>query len=113
MPDTKGRRNIRLSLALIPVLTIIVLQTLSILKSPFASLPPSQNHLLISVFAYFHLIIWALLVIIIPSPGKKNLLENSLPNRSVNWMVIGAIITIFYLFVLGPGIGSFEGYPLL
>ena len=113
MPSTKGRSIIRISLVLFPVLTIIVLQTLSIIQSPFALLPPSQNHLIVSVFAYFHFIIWAIVVLIIPSPGKKNLLENSLPNRSVNWMVFGAIVTIFYLFILGPGIGSFEGHPLL
>jgi len=113
MPSTTGRSNIRISLVLFPVLTIIVLQTLSIIQSPFASLPPSQNHILVSIFAYFHFIIWAIVVIIIPSPDKKNLLEHSLPNRSVNWMVFGAIVTIFYLFVLGPGIGSFEGHPSL
>jgi hypothetical protein len=113
MPSTKGQRNIRLSLTLIPVLTVIILQTLSLLRSPFASLPPSQNHLIASVFAYFHLLIWAFIVIIIPSPGKNNTLEHPLPKRSLIWIVTGAIVTIFYLFILGPGIGSFKGHPML
>jgi hypothetical protein len=113
MPSTEGRRSIRISLVLFPVLTIIALQTLSVLQSPFSSLPPAQNHLIASIFAYFHFLIWAFAVMIIPSPGKHNLFENSLPNRSVKWMIFGTVVTVFYLFIFGPGIGSFEGHPLL
>lgn len=113
MPDTKGLWNIRLSLTLIPIATIVVFQSLSIVRSPFASLPPDQNHLLVSVFAYLHLLLWSLFVIFFPFPGKKNTLENSLPTRSISWMIAGAIVALFYLFILGPGIGSFDGHPLL
>ena len=66
MPVTKDLRNIRFSLIMIPLATIIVLQSLSILKSPFASLPPAQNHLLASIFAYFHFVIWSLVVYFFP-----------------------------------------------
>ena len=113
MPVTKDSRKIRLSLTMIPLATIIVLQTLSILKSPFASLPPAQNHLLVSIFAYFHFAIWALVVYFFPFPGKKNLIENSVPSKSLSWIIAGAIVTLFYIFLLGPGIGSFDGHPML
>ena len=113
MPVTKDLRNIRFSFSMIPLVTIIVLQTLSILKSPFASLPPAQNHLLVSIFAYFHFLIWSLFVYFFPNPGKKNLIENSVPSKSLSWIIAGVIITLFYIFILGPGIGSFDGHPML
>lgn len=113
MPKIKGYRSISLSLTAIPVITIIIIQTLSLLKSPFAYLPPPQNHLLASVFAYFHFLLWVLIVNIIPSSGKTNSIESVLPDISILWTTIGIITSIFYIFILGPGIGSFEGHPSL
>jgi len=113
MPKIKGHRSILLSLTAIPVIAIIIIQTLSLLKSPFAYLPPSQNHLLASVFAYFHFLLWAIIVNIIPSSSKTTSIERVLPNRSIFWITIGVIISIFYIFFLGPGIGSFNGHPSL
>lgn len=113
MPVTKDLRNIRLSFTIIPLVTIIVFQTLSIFKSPFATLPPAQNHLLVSIFAYFHVLIWALFVYFLPFPGKKNSIQNSVPSKSISWIIAGAIVTLFYLVLLGPGIGSFDGHPML
>ena len=113
MPVTKDLRNIRLSLTIIPLVTIIVIQSLSILKSPFATLPPAQNHLLVSTFAYFHILIWSLFVYFFPFPGKNNSIENSVPAKSLSWIIAGAIVTLFYLLILGPGIGSFDGHPML
>ena len=83
-----GHRSILISLTLIPALTVIIIQTLSLLKSPFAYLPPSQNHLLASV-------------------------ENILTGKSFYIITIGIIVAVFYIFILGPGIGSFEGHPSL
>jgi hypothetical protein len=113
MPETKGLRNTRITLVLIPIATVILYQSLSLIKSPFASLPPEQNHLLVSVFAYFHFVLWSVLIILVPFPGRKNLLENSIPGKSIPWMIAGVIVAIFYLLILGPGIGSFDGHPLL
>ena len=113
MPDTKGLRKIRLSLTLIPIATIIIFQSLSIVRSTFASLPPDQNHLLVSVFAYLHLLLWSFFVVVFPFPSKKNPFEYSLPTRSISWVIAGIIVALFYLFILGPGIGSFDGHPML
>lgn len=113
MPKIKGHRLILLSFTAIPVVSIIIIQTLSLLKSPFAYLPPSQNHLLASVFAYFHFLLWAIIVNIIPCSGKTNSIEEVLINRSTVWITIGVIISIFYILILGPGIGSFIGHPSL
>jgi hypothetical protein len=111
MPILKGHRSVLISITIIPVLTMIVVQTLSLLKSPFAWLSPSQNHLLASVFAYFHFILWALAVNIAPFSNKTNSIENVLTVKSFFWITIGIIAIFFYIFILGPGIGSFEGHP--
>jgi hypothetical protein len=113
IPKMKGHRTILISITFIPVLTMIVVQTLSLLKSPFAWLPPAQNHLLASVFAYFHFILWALVVNIVPCSNKSNSIENVFTAKSIYWITIGIIILLFYIFILGPGIGSFEGHPSL
>lgn len=113
MPKMKGHRSILATVTLIPVLTVIIVQTLSLLKSPFAYLSPEQNHLLASVFAFFHFILWAFVVNIVPLSGKANSLENILTSKSFFWIIIGIISILFYILILGPGIGSFEGHSSL
>ena len=103
----KIKRSKVLALTFIPVTVIIIIQSLSLLKSPFAYLPAAENHLLAS----FHFLIWAIIVNIIPLPGKKHPTETILPGKSVPWLISGVIIALFYIFILGPGIGSFEGHP--
>jgi len=109
----KIKRSKLLTLTFIPVAVIIIIQSLSLLRSPFAYLPPAENHLLVSFFAFFHFVIWAIVVSIIPVPGNKQDSETILPGKSVLWIIFGVIIAIFYIFILGPGIGSFEGHPSL
>ena len=113
MPEIKGHRSVLILITLIPVITAIIIQTLSLLKSPFAYLPPSQNHLLASVLAYFHFLLWALIVNIIPLTSKKNSIEKVVTEKSIIWITISLIFIIFYIFILGPGIGSFEGHSSL
>ena len=113
MPEIKGHRSVLISITLIPVITAIIIQTLSLLKSPFAYLPPSQNHLLASVLAYFHFLLWALIVNIIPLSSKKNSIEKVVTEKSIIWIAISLIFIVFYIFILGPGIGSFEGHSSL
>ncbi len=113
MPKIKGHRSVLLSITTIPILTVIIVQTLSLLKSPFAYLPPSQNHLLASAFTYFHFLLWALIVNLFPSSSKKNSIEGLIPGTSKLWIIIAVVMSIFYIFILGSGIGSFEGHPSL
>jgi len=111
LPKIKGHRSILLSITIIPVLTVIVIQTLSLLMSPFSYLPPNQNHLLASVLMYFHLILWALVVNAIPSSSKTNSITNIFPESSKKWILVALAVSLFYILILGPGIGSFEGHP--
>ena len=113
MPEIKGHRSVLILITLIPVITAIIIQTLSLLKSPFAYLPPSQNHLLASVLAYFHFLLWALIVNIMPLTSKKNSIEKVVVEKSIIWIAVSLIFIVFYIFILGPGIGSFEGHSSL
>jgi hypothetical protein len=113
MPEIKKHRSILLTITFLPVITVIIIQTLSLISSPFSYLSASQNHLLASVFAYFHFILWAIVVNFVPASNKKYSIENLLPNKSVSWIVLGLIATVLYILILGSGIGSFEGHPSL
>jgi len=111
LPKIKGHRSVLHSLTIIPVLTVIVIQTLSLIMSPFAYLPPTQNHLLASVFLYFHFFLWVLIVNILPSSSRLNSIKNILPEYSKLWIIIALAVSFFYILILGPGIGSYEGHP--
>ena len=109
MPQVKDRRLVQLGLTAIPVLTVIIFHSLSLLRSPFAKLPPDTNHLVASVFAYLHLVLWVVMVNVIPWPRSSGPAERIRLSRSGTWLAAGLIILVFYVAVLGPGIGSFEG----
>ena len=92
---------------------MIIVQTLSLLKSPFAALPPEQNHLLASIFAYIHFVLWALIVNLVPLPRSGDTVDTIQLPRANAWFVLGLIVLLFYILVLGPGLGSFIGDPRL
>ena len=113
MPRLSGHRRVLLSVTAIPVATVLLVQTLSLLKSPFAALPPERNHLLASVFAYMHFVLWAILVNACPVPrALAQVATIDLP-RSWLWLVLGATALVVFAVVLGPGLGSFAGDPRL
>jgi hypothetical protein len=111
MPDMKGHRLILIFITLIPALIVAIVQTLSLIKNPFAYLPPSQSHLFACLLVYIHFLLWALVVNIAPSSSKTNSIENVLIVKSFFWITIGIIAILFYILILGPGIGSFDGHP--
>jgi hypothetical protein len=67
------------------------------------------NYLVASVFAYLHLIFWVILVNVIPWPRAPGPAARVWLSRSGAWLAVGLIVLVFYVGVLGPGIGSFEG----
>ncbi|MQY75211.1 MAG: hypothetical protein GH148_06760 [Clostridia bacterium] len=113
VPRMKGHRLTLLKITAIPVATVIAVQTLSLIRSPFAALPPESNHILASVFAYIHFILWVIAVNLIPVPRSTDTLDTIRLPRSNLWLVLGFVILIFFVVVLGPGIGSFVGDPRL
>ena len=113
MPNLKGNRKVLLKITVIPVITIIVVQTLSLIGSPFSNLPPENNHLIASVFAYFHFVLWAILVNILPMHRSKNSVESIHLPRSNVFLGIGLMIGIIFIAVLGPGLGPLDEDPRL
>ena len=113
MPSLKGNRKTLLKITIIPVLTFIFVQTLSLIGSPFSRLAPDYNHLLASVFAYFHFILWAVLVNIIPIPRSAHTIEHIRLPRSVVYIILGFVTGIIFILVLGPGLGPLDQDPRL
>ncbi len=104
LPDLKGNRLTLLKVTAIPVLTVIIIQMFSALQNPSAH---SSNSPVIfaSLFLSIHLILWAVLVNVIPVPRSKENIESIRINRSLVWLVTGIIVLLFFVFILGPGLG--------
>jgi hypothetical protein len=113
IPNLKGNRRVQLKVTLIPVVTLIAVQTLSLVNSPFAKLPPASNHLLVSAFAYFHFILWALIVNILPVPRAPKTVESIGLQPTIGWLAVGLVVFLFFVVVLGPGLGPLENDPRL
>jgi hypothetical protein len=113
MPRLNDRRRALLCVTVIPVVTVLLVQTLSLVKSPFATLPPARNHLLASVFPHIHFVLWAILVNACPVPRASAWAETIALPRSRLWLVLGLIALVVFVLVLGPGLGSFAGDPRL
>lgn len=108
MPDLRDNRKTQVAVTVIPVVTLIVVQSLSLIGSPFARLPSVENHLLACVFAYLHFIIWAVLVNALPVPRSKKPLQSIRLPRSYVWLAFGLVFALCYFVVLGPGLSLFE-----
>ncbi len=113
MPSLRGNRKTLIKITIIPIVTFIIVQTLSLIGSPFSSLPPEENHLLASVFAYLHFVLWAILVNILPIPRSTRPIESIRLPRSYVYLGIGFIVGIIFIGVLGPGLGPLEKDPRL
>lgn len=113
LPNMRGHRKTLLIITVIPVLTMIIVQSLSLVGSPFSRLPPENNHLLASVFAYLHFVLWVILVNILPVPKSTRSIESIRLPRSIMYLSIGLFVGIFFISVLGPGWGPLEQDPRL
>jgi hypothetical protein len=113
MPDLHDHPGLRHRIIFIPVATMIVVQTISVLPSPFATASGDANHLLASVFAYLHLVGWALLVNRGVGPRSTRPASELALNRSTRWMAAGLVIVVAFIAVLGPGLGPLDDDPRL
>ncbi len=107
MPKMKGDRLVLLKVTVIPVVTLIITQTLSVLRSPLTYEPSEVNPLLASAFIYIQFVVWSILVNVIPIPRSSNPIESIRLGRSVWWIVAGIIVLLPFVLILGFGVGPF------
>ena len=112
MPELNDRR-LRLKITLIPIVTLVVFQSLSLVGSPFATAPVEDNHLIASVFAYVHFGVWAIVVNRVRRPRSSEPVESIRLERSAAWLMGGVVVFLFFVLVLGPGIGPLGNDPRL
>jgi hypothetical protein len=115
LPDLRGRRWLQLKITAIPVLVLLVVQTLSVLGSPFTAVPrDSGTNALVSSWAltlFFG--VWLALVNLIPVPRSTAPMDSIRLPRSNGWLAVGLVVAVFFIGVLGPGLGPLEADPRL
>jgi hypothetical protein len=115
MPDLHENRRLQLKITAIPVAVLIVVQTLSVVRSPFAARPiGSGDNALITVVALFLFFgLWLALVNLVQRPRSTASVESVRLSRSKDWLAVGLVVFLIFVAVLGPGLGPLEDDPRL
>ncbi len=115
MPNLRDNRRLQLKITAVPVAVVVVVQTLSVAKSPFTAVPMSSgtNALMTVVALSFFLGLWLVAVNLIQRPRSNEPVEGIQLTRSKSWLVIGLIVFLIFVAVLGPGLGPLEHDPRL
>ena len=99
MPRLKGNFSTQARVTFIPVLTLMVIQTLAVLASHLIKLPLSSNLLVAEVFGYPFFILWVILVNLIPAPRSRKSVESIQLERSRGWLIVGGFTLVATLAV--------------
>ncbi len=111
MPSTTDGRHVLGAVTTIPVLMAFIVQLLSVLTSPLLELPAAGfQPLADTVPGFIPLFLWLVLVNVIPWPRSSAALETLRLRHSISWLVAGLVASFLLVAVVGPGLGSFEGY---
>jgi len=94
MPRLKGNFSAQAKVTFIPVLTLMVIQTLAVLASHLFNLPRSSNLLVASVFGYPFFILWVILVNLVPAPRSRKPAESIQLQRSRGWLTVGGVTLV-------------------
>lgn len=115
LPDLRGRRRLQWKITAVPVLVLLVVQTLSVLGSPFTDVPMDSgtNTLVTSWALTFFFGVWLALVNLIPVPRSTAPVDSIRLARSKTWLAVGLVVAVFFIVVLGPGLGPLEADPRL
>lgn len=92
MPRLKGNFSAQARVTIIPVLTLMVIQTLAVLVSHLFKLPLSSNLLVGSVFGYPFFMLWLILVNLIPAPRSRKPAESIQLQCARGWLTVGGVI---------------------
>lgn len=91
LPDLRGRLGLQWKVTAIPVLVLLVVQTLSVLGSPFTAVPRDSgtNALVTSWALDFFFGIWLALVNLVPVPRSTAPVDSIRLARSKAWLAVG------------------------
>lgn len=106
--DRRARRRQIRRLTIIPVLTTFAVQLLSVAWSP---LEGPRHTTIVSVFSFIPLLLWLIPANLISWPGRLRQVRPLPVTGSRAWLVAGLVAFVVFVFVLGTGIGTFEGHP--
>jgi hypothetical protein len=111
VPSTTEGRQVLGAVTTIPVLMAFIVHLLSVLTSPLLEVPAVEfEPLLDSASSFIPLFLWLILVNVLPWPRSSASLDTIRLWQSTGWLVAGLIASFVLIAVLGPGLGSFEGY---
>jgi hypothetical protein len=115
LPDLRQHRGLQLKLTAVPVLVLLAVQTLSVLGSPFGSVPldTGRNALITSAALAVFFGLWLALVNLVPVPRSSAPVDSIALARSTGWLAVGLIVAVLFIGVLGPGLGPLEADPRL
>ncbi len=115
LPDLRQHRRLQLTVTAIPVLVLLAVQTLSVLGSPFRSVPldTGTNALITSAALAIFFGLWLALVNLVPVPRSSAPVDSIALARSTGWLAVGLIVAVLFIGVLGPGLGPLEADPRL
>ncbi len=115
MPDLRQNRRLQLKITAIPVAVLIVVQTLSVARSPFAAQPIGSGDNALMAVAALSLFcgLWLALVNLVQRPRSAAPAESIRLNRSKTWLAVGLIVFLIFVAVLGPGLGPLGDDPRL
>jgi len=114
-PDLREHRRLQLKVTTVPVLVVVVVQTLSVVGSPFASQPvgSSQSPVAGLGLVYLTMVLWLALVNVVGGPHSLAPVESIRLTRSKGWLAVGLLMLVIFVGVLGPGLGPLEDDPRL
>ena len=115
MPDLRENRRLQLKITAIPVAVLIVVQTLSVVRSPFAAQPmgSGQNALMTVAALSLFFGLWLALVNLVQRPRSTEPVESIRLTRSKTWLAVGLLVFLIFVAVLGPGLGPLGEDPRL
>jgi hypothetical protein len=115
LPDLRQHRGLQLKVTATPVLVLLAVQTLSVLGSPFGSVPldTGTNALISSAALAVFFGLWLALVNLVPVPRSRAPVDSIALARSKGWLAVGLVVAVLFIGVVGPGLGPLEADPRL
>jgi membrane protease YdiL (CAAX protease family) len=94
MPGLRDHRRTQAAITVIPVVTMSIAQSLSLMGSPFARGTLGATHLLACVYKYLHFALWGVLVNVLPVPRSNYSPQSIQLPRLYEWLATGLLIAL-------------------